>query len=150
MGPPRRGEREKHWDVRQRACRGVFGMNTIRVMAWIWLFAAGLCEVGWAAGLKRYGFTFRTVGGVGTLAGMLLSFVLLQQAMKSLPLGTSYAVWTGIGAAGAVVFGIVVLGESSDWRRLACVGLILAGIVGLKLLSGGEGAGEAVKVEGGR
>lgn len=104
-------------------------------MAWIWLFVAGLCEVAWAAGLKRYGFTFRTPGGLATLAGMLMSFVLLSQAMRSLPLSTSYAVWTGIGAAGTVLFGVTVLREPSDWRTLACVALIVSGIVGLKLLT---------------
>lgn len=104
-------------------------------IAWIWLLAAGLCEIVWAAGLKKYGFTVTSVGGVGTIVMMIVSFLLLSQAMKTLPLGTSYAVWTGIGAAGTAIVGIVWLSEPADWRRLACVGLIVAGVAGLKLLS---------------
>jgi quaternary ammonium compound-resistance protein SugE len=104
------------------------------VMAWAWLVAAGVCEVVWAVGLKRYGFTV-TWGGLFTIIMMLLSFILLQQAMKSLPLGTSYAVWTGIGAVGSVVWGMLVLHEPRDLPRLVCLMLIIAGIVGLKLWS---------------
>jgi quaternary ammonium compound-resistance protein SugE len=107
-------------------------------MAWIWLVLAGLSEIVWAAGLKKFGFTF-TVGGVVTVLVMLLSFVLLERAMRVLPLGTSYAIWTGIGAVGGAVVGIVLFKESSAWPRLACIGLIVAGIVGLKLLSPAKG-----------
>jgi quaternary ammonium compound-resistance protein SugE len=104
-------------------------------MAWMWLLAAGACEILWAAGLKKYGFTVATLGGIVTIAIMILSFVLLAQAMKTLPLGTSYAVWTGIGAAGTAVVGITLMGESGDWRRIVSISLILAGVIGLKLLS---------------
>ena len=107
--------------------------HIIAVMAWIYLFAAGVCEIVWAAGLKAFGFTL-TRGGAFTIFMMLLSFVLLDQAMKRLPLGTSYAIWTGIGAVGAAVIGIVKFGEPRDWPRLLCIGLIVGGIIGLKLL----------------
>ena len=102
-------------------------------MAWIYLFAAGVCEIVWAVGLKAFGFTL-SKGGAFTVMMMLLSFVLLDQAMKKLPLGTSYAIWTGIGAVGAAVIGMVYFNEPRDWPRLACIGMIIGGIVGLKLL----------------
>ena len=100
-------------------------------MAWMILIAAGVCEVLWAAGLKKYGFS-ATRGGALTIALMLLSFVLLSRAMRDLPLGTSYAVWTGIGAVGTAVWGIVALGEPRSVVRVACIGLIVVGIAGLK------------------
>ena len=103
-------------------------------MAWTWLLFAGLCEIVWAAGLKRYGFTL-TWGGAFTVVMMLLSFLLLERAMRHLPLGTSYAVWTGIGAVGTAIWGIIYFHEPRDWPRLACIGLIVLGIVGLKALS---------------
>jgi quaternary ammonium compound-resistance protein SugE len=103
-------------------------------MAWLFLFLAGVCEIVWAAGLKTFGFT-RTWGGAFTVFVMLLSFVLLERAMRSLPLGTAYVVWTGIGAIGTAVYGIWRFNEPRDWPRLACIGLIVGGIVGLKLLS---------------
>ena len=103
-------------------------------MPWLFLFAAGLCEIAWAFGLKKYGFTL-TVGGAVTVVLMLLSFILLQQAMKSLPLGTSYAVWTGIGAIGTAIVGIVWMHEPRDWPRLMFIALILVGIIGLKWVS---------------
>src|SRR5688500_226080 len=96
-----------------------------RGMAWIFLIAAGICEIVWAAGLKAFGFTM-TRGGAVTVFFMLLSFVLLDQAMKRLPLGTSYAIWTGIGAVGAAVIGIVHFKEPRDWPRLVCIGMIVA------------------------
>ena len=99
--------------------------------AWLFLVAAGVCEVVWAAGLKKFGFKF-TPGGVSTVVIMVLSFVLLDQAMRHLPLGTAYAIWTGIGAVGAAVVGMAIMGESRDPVRIACIGLIVAGIVGLK------------------
>jgi len=102
-------------------------------MAWIYLFAAGICEIVWAVGLKTYGFTL-TRGGVFTIVMMLLSFVLLDQAMRRLPLGTSYAIWTGIGAVGTAIIGIVRFNEPRDWPRLVCIGMIVVGIVGLKAL----------------
>lgn len=103
-------------------------------MNWIYLFLAGLCEIVWAVGLKRYGFTL-TWGGAWTVGMMLLSFVLLQMAMKGLPLGTSYAIWTGIGAVGAALYGMWRLGEPRDAPRLICIGLIVLGIMGLKFLA---------------
>lgn len=102
-------------------------------MTWFVLVIAGLFEVGWAIGLKyTQGFT-RFWPTAGTVAAMLVSIGLLGLAMRTLPVGTAYAVWTGIGAVGTVVLGIVLFGEPATVARLACVGLILAGIVGLKL-----------------
>ena len=103
-------------------------------MAWFLLFLDGLCEVFWAVGLKKYGF--RASGGsAATVVGMLLSFWLLSLAMKSLPLGTAYAIWTGIGAVGAAAFGMAFLGEPRDAARIGCIVLIVAGIGGLKVFS---------------
>ena len=104
-------------------------------MAWIALFVAGLFEIAWAIGLKyTEGFT-RSLPSVLTVGAMIASIVLLGWAMKTLPVGTAYAVWTGIGAAGTVILGILLFGEPATVVRLACVGLILAGIVGLKLVT---------------
>ncbi|CAB3697577.1 Guanidinium exporter [Achromobacter mucicolens] len=102
-------------------------------MTWIILVLAGLFEIVWAVGLKyTHGFT-RLWPSVGTVAGMLASFWLLALAMKTLPLGTAYAVWVGIGTIGAFVAGIVLFGESASWLRIASVALIVLGLVGLKL-----------------
>jgi quaternary ammonium compound-resistance protein SugE len=102
-------------------------------MAWLLLIIAGLCEIVWAIGLKyAEGFT-RLWPSVITVAAMLVSIVLLGIAMKSLPVGTSYAVWVGVGAVGTAILGIVLLGESASAGRLLSLGLIVAGIVGLKL-----------------
>ena len=104
-------------------------------MHWFLLVLAGLFEVGWAIGLKSsHGFT-RLWPSVATLVLMSLSFFLLATALKHLPIGTAYAVWTGIGAVGTALRGIILFGESASPARLACIGLILAGIAGLKLLS---------------
>ena len=104
-------------------------------MAWIARVIAGLFVVGWAIGLKyTEGFT-RTWPSVWTAAAMVASVVLLGWAMKTLPVGTAYAVWTGIGAVGTVILGIALFGEAATLARLACVGLIVAGIVGLKLVT---------------
>jgi quaternary ammonium compound-resistance protein SugE len=104
-------------------------------MAWVLLIIAGLLEVGWAIGLKyTEGFT-RLWPSVFTLAAMVVSVVLLGVAMKSLPVGTSYAVWVGVGAVGTAILGIVLFGEPASAGRLASLGLIVAGIVGLKLAS---------------
>ena len=102
-------------------------------MNWFVLILAGLFEIGWAIGLKyTEGFT-RLWPSVGTAAAMVVSVVLLGWAMRSLPVGTAYAVWTGIGAVGTVVLGIVLFQEPATVARLACVALIVSGIVGLKL-----------------
>ena len=105
-------------------------------VAWAVLVVAGLFEVGWAIGLKyTEGFT-RLWPSVGTAAAMVVSVVLLGWAMRTLPVGTAYAVWTGIGAIGTVALGIVLFQEPATVARLVCVGLILAGIVGLKITHG--------------
>ncbi|HEY6087855.1 MAG TPA: quaternary ammonium compound efflux SMR transporter SugE [Burkholderiaceae bacterium] len=102
-------------------------------MAWFVLIVAGLFEVGWAIGLKyTEGFT-RLWPTVGTVTAMAVSLGLLGIAMKSLPVGTSYAVWVGVGAVGTAILGIVLLGESANAGRLISLGLIVAGILGLKL-----------------
>lgn len=102
-------------------------------MAWVLLVVAGLFEVIWAIGLKyTEGFT-RLWPSVGTVAAMTASVVLLGLAMRTLPVGTAYAVWTGIGAVGTVILGIVLFAEPAGAARLVCVGLIVAGILGLKL-----------------
>jgi quaternary ammonium compound-resistance protein SugE len=103
----------------------------IVIKAWLFLFAAGVCEIIWAAGLKKFGLRL-TAGGVFTVVMMLLSFVLLDRAMRHLPLGTAYAIWTGIGAVGAAALGMLWMNEPRDPVRIACIGLIVAGIVGLK------------------
>jgi quaternary ammonium compound-resistance protein SugE len=104
-------------------------------MAWIILAAAGLFEIGWAVGLKyTEGFT-RPWPTVVTVASMVVSLALLGIALRSLPLGTAYAVWTGIGTIGTALLGIWLFGESAAALRLLCIGLIVAGIVGLKLVS---------------
>lgn len=103
-------------------------------MSWIVLVLAGLAEIGWAIGLKYTdGFT-RLWPSVGTAAAMVVSVVLLGVAVKSLPIGVAYAVWTGIGIAGTAVLGAVLLGEPMSGAQVVCVGLILAGIAGLKFL----------------
>lgn len=102
-------------------------------MAWFYLFIAGLTEIGWAIGLKyTHGFT-RLWPSVGTVLCMIVGFAFLSAALKTLPIGTAYAVWTGIGAVGTAVLGIVLFGESKDPARLLCILLIVAGIVGLRL-----------------
>ncbi|SAK79598.1 small multidrug resistance protein [Caballeronia pedi] len=105
-------------------------------MSWILLFIAGVLEVAWAAGLKSSeGFT-RLGPSIFTLITAIGSFVLLAMAMRQLPLGTAYAVWTGIGAVGAFVFGIVFIGEALSAARIFSAVLIVAGLVGLKISSG--------------
>ena len=102
-------------------------------MSWLFLFAAGLLEVLWAYGMKRSD-GFSALGpSILTVIAMLASFALLSLAMKSLPLGTAYTIWTGIGALGAFVVGVLVFGEQASALRIASAGLILAGVVGLKL-----------------
>ncbi len=104
-------------------------------MKWLLLVIAGLFEVWWAIGLKySQGFT-KLVPSIFTIIGMIASFYFLSLALKSLPLGTAYAIWTGIGTIGTVVFGIILFKEPIDVIRLVCIGFIVAGIVGLKLVS---------------
>jgi quaternary ammonium compound-resistance protein SugE len=104
-------------------------------MPWVYLTLAGLCEIGWAIGLK-YTDGFRRLGpSLWTIALMLLSFSILAQAMKTLPVGTAYAVWTGIGAVGTAILGIVLFHEPRDPMRIGCIVLIVCGIVGLKFFS---------------
>lgn len=104
-------------------------------MAWIYLAIAGVFEIVWAIGLKySEGFT-RPLASTVTVAAMAVSFWFLSQALKEIPIGTGYAVWVGIGAVGTAILGIALFDESAAWPRLACIGLILAGIIGLKLTS---------------
>ena len=102
-------------------------------MAWIVLVLAGLFEVGWAVGLKYTDGLTRPLPTALTVLAMAVSLALLGLALKTLPLGTAYAVWTGIGAVGTALLGIWLFGEPAAALRLACIGLIVAGIVGLKL-----------------
>ncbi|MGB3610223.1 MAG: quaternary ammonium compound efflux SMR transporter SugE [Cellvibrio sp.] len=102
-------------------------------MSWLLLFFAGLFEIAWAIGLKySEGFT-RLWPSVVTIAALIISFVLLGLSLRQLPLGTAYAIWTGIGAMGTVVLGILLFGESVSPLRLMSIGLIVLGIIGLKL-----------------
>lgn len=104
-------------------------------MAWMTLFVAGLFEIGWAVGLKyTEGFT-RLWPSAWTLAAMAASMWLLARALQAIPIGTAYAVWTGIGAVGTALFGIVMLGEDRHPLRLLCIVLIVAGIAGLRVFS---------------
>ncbi len=106
-------------------------------MPWLILVIAGLFEVVWAIGLKyTEGFT-KLWPTVGTVTAMVISVVLLGLAMKTLPVGTAYAVWTGIGAVGTVILGMVLLGEPATVARIICILLIVSGIVGLKIFSPG-------------
>ena len=104
-------------------------------MAWFYLFIAGLLEIVWAIGLKyTHGFT-RLWPSVATVIAMIFSFVFLAQALKHIPVGTGYAVWTGIGAVGTAILGIILFNEPRQAARLGCIALIVVGIVGLRLTS---------------
>ncbi|RMF88402.1 MAG: quaternary ammonium compound-resistance protein SugE [Nitrospinota bacterium] len=105
-------------------------------MAWISLLIAGLFEVGWAIGLKYTENFSRFWPSIGTILAMLLSLYFLSVALQTIPVGTAYAVWTGIGAAGTALLGILLFGESRDLLRIGCILLIVTGVVGLKVLSG--------------
>jgi quaternary ammonium compound-resistance protein SugE len=104
-------------------------------MAWLLLFVAGLCEVAWAIGLKYTDGFSRLYPSIAAAAAMGASIGLLGLALKTLPVGTAYAVWTGIGAAGTVALGIYLFAEPATALRLICIGLILAGIAGLRIAS---------------
>jgi quaternary ammonium compound-resistance protein SugE len=104
-------------------------------MSWIMLFFAGLFEIGWAIGLKYTEGFSRPLPTVLTIASMIISLGLLGLALKTLPVGTAYAVWTGIGTVGTALLGIMLLGEPATALRLACIALIVSGIVGLKFLA---------------
>jgi quaternary ammonium compound-resistance protein SugE len=104
-------------------------------MAWIYLVIAGVLEIGWAVGLKyTEGFT-RLVPSVLTLACIIVSFAFLGMALKTLPVGTAYAIWTGIGAVGTALLGIYLFGDPATTARLACIAVIVSGIVGLKFVA---------------
>lgn len=104
-------------------------------MAWVFLFLAGLFEIGWAVGLKlSEGFT-KLWPSVFTVVSMIISLTLLGLSLRTLPLGTAYAIWTGIGAVGTVLVGVLWFGDAATAARFGCVALIVAGIVGLKLSS---------------
>ncbi|GAB6070775.1 quaternary ammonium compound efflux SMR transporter SugE [Thiomicrorhabdus hydrogeniphila] len=106
-------------------------------MSWIFLFIAGLLEISWAIGLKyTEGFT-KLWPTLGTVFALLTSFLLLGLALKSLPVGTAYAIWVGIGALGTAIMGILLFGESADMPKLINLGLIFVGIIGLKLTHNG-------------
>jgi len=102
-------------------------------MAWFYLLVAGLLEVGWAIGLKYTEGFSRLWPSLGTIAAMIFSLGFLGLALKTLPVGTAYAIWTGVGAVGTAILGIYLFAEPANAMRLACIGLIVAGIVGLKL-----------------
>lgn len=104
-------------------------------MPWIYLLLAGLLECGWAIGLKYTEGFSRLVPSLLTITCMAVSIGLLGLAIRDLPVGTAYAIWTGIGTVGAVALGIVIFGDPATMARLSCIGLIIAGIVGLKLTS---------------
>jgi len=104
-------------------------------MAWLYLLIAGLLEVAWAIGLKYSDGFKRLWPSVWTIATMIGSFVFLAQALRTIPVGTGYAVWTGIGAVGTAILGIILFAESATLPRLACIALIVVGILGLKLVS---------------
>jgi len=104
-------------------------------MSWIYLFIAGIFEIGWAVGLKyTNGFT-KLWPSVITIIGMVLSFYFLSNAVKSIPIGTAYAVWTGIGAVGTAILGIILFGEPKEFIRVFFIFLIVIGIIGLKIFS---------------
>ena len=104
-------------------------------MAWTYLFVAGILEIGWAIGLKYTDGFSKLWPSIGTIVAMILSITFLGLALKTLPVGTAYAIWTGIGAVGTVVLGIILFAEPATALRLGSVGLILAGIIGLKLVT---------------
>ena len=111
-------------------------------MAWVYLVIAGLLEIAWAIGMKQSQGWTKLWPSVWTLAAMIVSFALLSVAMNRLPAGTAYAVWTGIGAAGTALLGILILKEPASAARLGCILLIVAGVIGLKLATGTDRTAE--------
>lgn len=107
-------------------------------MSWVYLIVAGLLEVCWAMGMKYSDGLTRLWPSVFTITTLVISFVLLTIAVKNLPVGTAYAVWTGIGILGTTIFGMVLLGESRSAARLICLFLIFIGIIGLKVMNGAQ------------
>ena len=107
-------------------------------MSWYLLVLAGLFEIAWAIGLSYSEGFSEPLPTAGTVAALVISFVLLGKAVETLPVGTAYAVWTGIGAAGTAVLGIALFDESADIARVACIGAIVVGVVGLHLTSSGH------------
>lgn len=107
-------------------------------MPWLILILAGVLETAWAVGLKYTDGFSRPVPTALTVAALIASVWLLALSVRTLPLGTAYAVWTGIGAVGTVIYGILRFGESASWFRLACVGLIIVGLVGLRFAPGSK------------
>lgn len=105
-------------------------------MAWLFLFVAGFFEICWALGFKYSGGFTKLWPSVWTVLAMIASFYCLSQAVRTIPLGSCYAIWTGIGAAGTAVLGMILFAESASPARLACIALVVAGIIGLKLTSG--------------
>jgi quaternary ammonium compound-resistance protein SugE len=105
------------------------------MMAWFYLFIAGLFEIGWAIGLKYTEGFSKLWPSVATIAAMIVSFELLGLAVKTIPIGTAYAVWTSIGAVGTTVLGIIFLGESRDVLRILFIVVIVTGVIGLKIVS---------------
>ncbi|MBW7888236.1 MAG: quaternary ammonium compound efflux SMR transporter SugE [Bacteroidetes bacterium] len=104
-------------------------------MAWVYLFIASVCEIGWAIGLKySEGFT-KLVPSIFTTIGMIATYYFLALALKTIPVGTGYAIWTGIGAVGTAILGMILFNESKDLFRIISIGLIVAGIIGLKFFS---------------
>jgi quaternary ammonium compound-resistance protein SugE len=104
-------------------------------MSWLYLFLAGILEIGWAIGLKYVQGLSRPLPLILTVTCLVSSLILLAMALKTLPIGTAYAVWTGIGTLGTLVLGIILFGESMEPMRLVCAGLIVSGIIGLKVLT---------------
>lgn len=105
-------------------------------MPWIYLLLAGIFEIGFAIGMKYSDGFNKPLPTLATVGAALVSLYLMSQAMKSIPVGTAYAIWTGIGALGVATLGIFLFGDSASAPRLACIGLIVAGVIGLKLVSG--------------
>jgi quaternary ammonium compound-resistance protein SugE len=123
------------YDRLERARASVLSYWVTLTMAWINLAIAGILEIFWAISLKYTEGFSKLWPNLFTLFGMVASFYFLAQALKVIPVGTGYAIWTGIGAAGTAILGIILFGESAAPARLACITVIVAGIIGLKLTS---------------